>query len=58
MSHLYDVLRVTTSSEVNVIIFTGLFGHFNKEKIAVIKGRLLRIIQQTPFCEFAGILFT
>lgn len=44
MLYLYDVLRVIIFLEVNVIIFIGLFGYFNKEKIVVIKGRLLRII--------------
>lgn len=38
------LLRVITSSEVNMIIFIYIFDHFNKENIAVMKARKLRIM--------------
>lgn len=37
------LLRVITSSEVNMIIFIYIFDHFNKENIAVL-ARKLRIM--------------
>lgn len=42
--YLHDATKNITSSEVNMIIFIYIFDHFNKENIAVMKARKLRIM--------------